>query len=145
METFGLLCLYILATYEDLRSKQVRLIEIAIFAVIGIILNVIMKPYPITSVLGGVLVGGLVYLFSVISKEKIGKGDALIIMVTGLYLGFMNTVLVVWLSSIMAALVGALYINRKYKSLDYEMPFMPFMLTGYCILYVINKLGGLFG
>ncbi len=143
MEVFGLFCLYGLAAYEDIRTRQIRLLEIVVFGVAGIIMNLVFKPYPVISVLGGVLIGVLMYIFSIISHEKIGKGDALIVMVTGLYLGFMNTVIVVWVSSIMAAIIGGLYLKGKHKRLNLELPFVPFLLSAYCLLYLINCLGGI--
>ena len=91
METIGLACLYGLTAMDDLKTKQVRVLEIIVFGILGIIINIIYKPHTLISVLGGVGIGLLTILFSYISKEKIGMGDAYIITVTGLYLGFIDT------------------------------------------------------
>ncbi len=89
------------------------------------------------------MVGLMVYLFSVLTKEKIGKGDALVVMVTGLYLGFQNTLLLVWLSTILAAVIGSIIIRKNNVNTDFEIPFVPFLLMGYLIIYFISCIGGM--
>lgn len=144
MESIGIVCLYGLSAVDDFRTKQVKVMELAVFAVLGILMNVIYRPHTLISVVGGVAVGLFVYLFSIISNEKIGKGDALVVAVSGLYLGFMNTVLVLWLGSLLALLGGVFYIYYNRKPLDTEVPFVPFLLLSYVILYTVSLLGGLF-
>ena len=41
METIGLACLYGLTAMDDLKTKQVRVIEIIVFGILGIAINVI--------------------------------------------------------------------------------------------------------
>ena len=143
MEAIGLICFYGLATWDDLRSKKVRVIEIIIFGIVGLIIDFSIRPFSFLSILGGVMVGLMVYLFSVLTKEKIGKGDAFVVMVTGLYLGFQNTLLLVWLSTILAAVIGSIIIRKNNVNTDFEIPFVPFLLMGYLIIYFISCVGGM--
>lgn len=140
METIGLACLYGLTAMDDLKTKQVRVLEIIVFGILGIIINIIYKPHTLISVLGGVGIGLLTILFSYISKEKIGMGDAYIITVTGLYLGFIDTAVLLWISSLLAAITGLVLI-RKYDNAKMEIPFVPFLLIAYIIMYLIHILG----
>ncbi len=142
METIGLACLYGLTAMDDLKTKQVRVIEIIVFGIIGILTNIIYRPHTLLSVLGGVGIGLLTILFSYISKEKIGMGDAYIITVTGLYLGFINTAVLLWISSLLAAITGLVLI-RKYDNPKMEIPFVPFLLMAYIIMYLIHIVGGI--
>ena len=143
MEVFGLVCLYGLTALDDLRERQVSIIEIIIFGVIGIILNILCKNHSITSVMGGVMIGCLVMIFSYLSNEKIGKGDALLILVTGLYLGFRGTLTLLWISSILAAVIGTIIVKRYKAREDMELPFVPFLLIGYLLIISLEKLGGI--
>ena len=145
MEALGLICLYGITAFDDYRTKHIKLMELIIFAVIGICFDIVYTKYTLASILGGVGVGVAMYIFSIISKEKIGKGDALLVMVTGLYLGFMNTVVLVWLSSVLAALVGLVLIRKCDNKADKEMPFVPFILLAYLIMFTVNSLGGCTG
>lgn len=142
METIGLAFLYGLTAMDDLKTKQVRVIEIIVFGIIGILTNIIYKPHTLLSVLGGVGIGLLTIAFSYISKEKIGMGDAYIITVTGLYLGFIDTAVLLWLSSLLAAITGLVLI-RKYDNSKMEIPFVPFLLIAYIIMYLIHTVGGI--
>ena len=145
MEAFGLVCLYGITAFDDYRTRHIKLMELLIFAVIGICLDIVYTKYSLTSILGGVGVGVAMYIFSILSKEKIGRGDALLVMVTGLYLGFMNTVILLWLSSVLAAIVGLILIRKYDNGKDKELPFVPFILLAFLILYTIKTLGGCIG
>ncbi len=143
MEVYGLVCLYCLTTFDDLKDRRVKVSEILIFGAIGIIINIVYRPNDLLSILGGVMIGVLLYLFSIISKERIGKGDALLIMVTGLYLGFKDTLLLLWLSMVLAAIVGTIYVRKHHVKMDVELPFVPFLLIGYVVMFMVTNLGGL--
>ena len=137
MEAFGLVFLYSFTAFDDLRTKQVRLMEIIIFGVIGILINVFSPSQSLPSIVGGVAVGLILVLISYLSKEKVGMGDALIVTVSGLYLGFVNTIVLLWLSSLLTAVYC---IFRKKK----EAPFVPFLTFAYVIMLMVHHLGGVF-
>lgn len=143
MEAIGLACFYCLSSFDDLKTKQIRVLQVIAFAVIGLLIDIFLKPYSLLSILGGVAVGMLVYLFSIISNEKIGKGDAMVVMVSGLYLGFINTVVVLWLASIFAAIFGTIMVSRYGRKLDLEIPFVPFLLFSFLMVFMISQLGGI--
>ena len=143
MEALGLICFYSITACDDMKSMQVKVREILIFAFIGIAFNIIFRPYSLLSVAGGVMIGCVVLLFSYFSNEKIGIGDSLIIIVTGLFLGFADTLLLLWVSTIMAAIFGMIFIKKYGKEKDYEIPFVPFLLMGYLLIYMVKGIGGL--
>lgn len=142
METIGLVFLYGMTSFDDIRTRQVQLLEIIVFAVIGIIFNLYERTNSLASIIGGVLIGVAVLLFSILTNEKIGKGDAYIIMVTGLYLGFMNTLVLLWISSIFAAVIGMIILRKYDNSMQKELPFVPFLLLGYISICVLRLMGG---
>lgn len=138
MREIGLICLYGLTAFDDIRTKHVRLIELIGFGLLGLLINFISPALSVKSILGGIFLGLVLLLFSHISKEKIGKGDALIISITGLYLGWINTLVLLWLSSIISLIVGLFIIKRNKYGTDYEIPFVPFLLLGYLSMYLIR-------
>ncbi len=142
METVGLVCLYGITAFDDVKTRHIRLAELLLFALIGIVIDIIRQPYSLISILGGVGVGVALLAFSFLSKGKIGVGDALIVMVSGLYLGFINTLVMVWLSSLVAAGFGIAMIIKKRDTKEREIPFVPFMLVAYLILIIVNTVGG---
>ena len=142
VEQFGLVFFYGITAFDDIRTKQIRTIELIVFAVIGVIQNIFSKSQSLLSIIGGVGIGAVFVIFSILSKEKLGMGDALIIAVTGIYLGLMDTVVRVWLSTIFAAAYGLIKL-RKCDNKDLEMPFVPFMLLAYTFMLLIHHIGGL--
>lgn len=142
METFGLICLYGIAAVDDIKTREVRVIEIVIFGMLGIIFNIICRPYSMVSIAGGVGIGLLILIFSLLTRGKIGAGDAYIIMVTGLFLGFINTAILLWVSSILAAIYGICMVRICGRSMRMELPFVPFLLIGYLLLNMMRILGG---
>ena len=143
MEAFGLAVFYGLTAIDDVRTKSIRVLEVIIFAVIGVLIDVILKPYSWVSIAGGVAVGAVLYIISILTKEKIGKGDAMIVMVSGLYLGFMNTMIVLWLASLLAAIFGVIMVRCQRHQIDVEIPFVPFLLVAYATVFLVGQLGGL--
>lgn len=143
MEVVGLVCLYGITAFEDLRKRQVRVIEIIIFGILGVIINILYKSHSFTSIAGGVMIGCMVLLFSYLSKEKIGKGDGLLIIVSGLYLGFRGTLTLLWISSFLAAIIGTIIVKKYKTNKDIELPFVPFLLIGYLLIISIEKIGGI--
>lgn len=139
MEAVGLICLLGLCSFDDIKSKQVRTIEICIFGIIGVLLHLINHTHTLMSTIGGMLIGAGFYLICIITKEKIGKGDALIIMVIGIYLGMLNTIKLIWISSVMAGFAGVYLLATKKQHLNYEMPFVPFMMVGYLMMYAADS------
>ena len=138
MREIGLILLYGLTSFDDLKTKQVRVFEIVSFGILGIVLNVISPMNSIYSIIGAILVGVVLYIFSVFSKEKIGKGDAMIVMVSGLYLGFTNVMILLWISSLLALIVGLITMKKLKVDSSYEIPFVPFLMSGFLIMYGIS-------
>lgn len=138
MREIGLILFYGLTSFDDLKTKQVRVFEIVSFAIFGIVLNIVAPLNSMQSIIAAVLVGIVLYIFSILSKEKIGKGDALIVMVSGLYLGFTNVLILLWISSLLALIFGLITIKKLKVDSNYEIPFVPFLMSGFLIMYAIS-------
>ena len=90
-------------------------------------------------VLGGGAAIGLLFLFvSRITREKLGYGDSLAILILGVYLGIWNLLWV--LSGAFAFLLGGsiIALGRKKMSRKYALPFFPFLMVGY-VLYLFTR------
>jgi leader peptidase (prepilin peptidase)/N-methyltransferase len=93
-----------------------------IFIVAGAFLGYGVK----TFLLGGLLGGGVIALIILLTKGM-GWGDFEICLLSGLYLGFSNTVLMLMLSFIIGGIVGIILIATKIKSRKDYMPFGPYI------------------
>ncbi len=139
MEAAGLLGILGWCSICDIKNRTIQTGVLLMAGIIGVGLHMLYGRISVWDMLGGMAVGGIVFLFAHFSGEKIGKGDAFLIMICGLFLGLWQTLLLVWVSLMLAGLMGMVML-LKGKGRKYEMPFIPFLLTGYIIC--LAMLGG---
>lgn len=142
MEWISLLGILGYFSVEDLRKKSIQLVPLLAAAIAGVLFHMYFSRISIWNLIGGMAVGAGLYIISVLSNERIGKGDALLMSVTGIFLGFWDNLMLLWVSMLVAMVagIGAVLILKKNRR--YEMPFIPFVFTGYLIYLSINR-GGL--
>ena len=138
MEAAGLLGLLGVCGLEDIKIKRIRLAVVNIFAILGIVFHIIYERITWLDMLGGAAVGVLLLIIGYFSKEKIGYGDGLLFMATGIYLGFWNNLVLLWLSTSLAGIYGLILMLFKKRKRDSEIPLVPFMLAVYVISLIFN-------
>ena len=121
----------IICTIEDIRKKQIHLWHTGIFVVQNVILACCEKR-ECSFILAGLMVGVVFLGISLCTGEKIGRGDAFFIMGMGAFLGFYNTVWVVFIALLTVSVYGTglVLAGRRYKW-SCEIAFMPFLLVPY--------------
>ena len=104
MEMLGLLGMLGYFSIEDIRRKSVHTAPLIVTAIAGVFLHLYGGRLSIWDLLGGLGIGVVMYGISVASRERVGKGDALVLGVTGIFLGFWNNLLLLWIASFLAML-----------------------------------------
>lgn len=85
-------------------------------------------------VLGGGVAVGLFFLFvSRVTREKLGYGDSLAILILGVYLGVWNLLWVLSSAFTLLMLGAIVVLSRKRMSRKYTLPFFPFLTIGYAM------------
>lgn len=130
-------CLGICAI-EDIRWRKVRLLNLLIFGVLGVVLKCVSKSFEPMDMFFGFLVGVFVLIVSVLSREQIGKGDAVLLMVSGIYLGFWGNAILLFVSSTLAGIKGLFMMIRNRKNLKKKMAFVPYLTFSYAIMMAIS-------
>ena len=80
----------LILTFEsvmDIKNRTISWIHMVVFASGGIAANCIMMYQSLWSVIFGVAIGIIVFLFGVLSKGAIGCGDGVVFACVGIYLG----------------------------------------------------------
>ena len=78
--------------------------------------------------------GMLILAASLISKEQIGKGDALAVFASGAWSGALDIWKVMLLSSLFTAVfAGIIWIKKKKNA---ELPYVPFLTAGFLINWI---------
>lgn len=85
----------------------------------------------------GVLIGMFIFLLAIVSREQIGKGDGLVLVVCGFCLGWKQTLSLVLGAMIMFLIVGVMSIVYRNKSRNTVMAYLPFLWAIFMISLII--------
>lgn len=86
----------------------------------------------------GLVIGGVIYLLSHLTKEKIGKGDALILCFIGMIIGAEDELMLIGTSLLISAFysISMLAIGRIRK--NDRIAFVPFLFFGYLMIMFLK-------
>ena len=93
-----------------------------------------------TSFLGALIGGGpillLMYLFKKIrGVEGMGMGDIKLFIVLGIWLGWLNCLLIIFISAMIGSIVGIVGIVLKKVQFQQQLPFGPFIIIATLLVY----------
>ena len=134
MELISVLSMLGICSVQDVRKKQISVWIAAVFAVTGIVLYIWKNPFPLPELFGGMALGGILLVLSLLTRESIGTGDGLLLVVTGLYLGFWENLWLILGALALASLGSLVLVVVCKKGRTYEIPFVPFMLISYVVM-----------
>lgn len=115
----------------DVFRREILPVTVLVMGAAGVLYRGCYLSAGISGILTALIPGAFLLAMSILSKDRIGKGDALISICLGEWLGFSDSIFVIFLASAGAAASAAvLWIIRKKDS---EIPFVPFLLAGYVL------------
>ena len=126
----------IAGTIFDIRKRQIPVILLAAAGIWGILSYTVRTGWTGSALwdeLSGLVMGAVFIGISLISDGKMGMGDAIAILVTGIFLGGAGSAFAVLYALISAALISAVMLALKRGNGKTELPFMPFLLMG-CLM-----------
>ena len=120
---------------EDLRKKQIHLNLVLAFGILGIVFHMLGQEHTIENILFGMGVGGVLLLLSILTGGKIGIGDGVLLVVTGIYLGLEQNLMLFAGSLFICALYALLVLVLRKKKRNDTVAYVPFVLVSYvCML-----------
>lgn len=122
---------------EDMRKRKITVSITMFSAIIGVLLHLLYLDESIFFMLAGMLSGVSILLLSKLSGGRIGAGDGIVFMLTGLYIGVWENMILMCISFFLAGVFGIFWIIIKKKSLQEKLPFMPFLFTAYLVLCMV--------
>lgn len=136
MQKYVLLVLLIICAVEDWKRKEVNVVYILLFGIVGVILHLLYPNCSVYSMIFGLLLGIGIVGISILSRGSIGMGDGILLVVTGVYLGgygnlelFLTGMLFVGIWSL-----GLLVLKKKKRK--ERIAFIPFLLAAYAVMMV---------
>ena len=117
----------------DLKYRVIHLWQAVLVMAAGLLWQGIDGELFTASVLGGLVLGGVVWWISWVTKDRFGRGDAMVILCLGLYLGFGICLSVLMWALLVASFLSLYLLLVQKKSKDHAIPFIPCLAAGYLI------------
>ena len=131
---------FIIFFFEDIRKHSVNNIIFILYLIVGVCL-VYINIYNryreffvvdfsyIVEVVLSIMLGSIIYVISIFSKEAIGKGDALYFIINGLYLSLVENVSLFVIGIFVSTIISIfIYIIHRGKVKNIIIPFIPCLL-----------------
>ena len=126
-----------ICTYTDLKGKYIYTWICGACAIVAITVHACMKDIPIKNLSLGVIIGIIAFVGSIITKEKIGRGDAWIVIAIGTIEGGLCLVSVLIWTLIFFNLYALSGIGLKFFTIKTKLPFAPFALVANILVAVL--------
>lgn len=120
-------------SYTDIKNHTVPFLMSALFGITALIIQ-IGCGMDISQILLSFLPGIFVLFIACITRQSIGYGDGIILLVAGIVLGCNQTLLLLLFALVLSAFVS-LYLITRHKSGKYTLPFVPFILCSYILMF----------
>lgn len=122
----GLLFLAVLAG-EDIKAKQISVYKLLLFGVSAFLFFLWKNGFHWEELFRSLLPGIFLLFLSYVSKENMGYGDGLTVMILGLWTGLRFTLAVFCAAILAAGIWGSICLLKKKTG---TIPFIPFLLLG---------------
>ena len=119
---------------EDIRKKGIKRLWLIGLGIVGLIFSIADAEVLCVSFLLRFVPGVVFVLLAWATREQIGMGDALLILVMGWYLNAIELVDVCLLAFFIAGLVALVLLVVIKKSKKFELPMVPFIFAGYVVM-----------
>lgn len=137
IESYVLLGTLGVHSLEDMKQKKITVTFTLFSGIFGIFLHLVFQSRSIYEMLLGMLSGVFVLCLGHLTKGAVGTGDGIVFMLTGLYLGFMKNLMLMFLSFLLAGIFGLLLLLSGRCKKTKRIPFIPFLFLGYVCMMIV--------
>ena len=123
---------------SDIKTKSVSTVRLLIFLGVAAIANIIFEYQPLWSMLGGMAVGGVMFIYAFATRESIGYGDCLVFVCAGAFIGLWKNLRLLFGSFLSAAVAGGIYSAVKHKGMKVKIPFVPCVLGTFLVGVIVG-------
>ena len=132
VEVIAGLCLLLQAIW-DIRTKELPLWISLVLGSCGFLYSVCNKRSGL-EILIALLPGLFCLLLGYVTRQAIGYGDGILICSLGLIYTWQDVVQICSIAIVFAGLMGIVLLVVFRKNGKYEIPFVPFLFLGWCVL-----------
>ena len=135
-ENIGNVCVLLMTgilSLSDIRTKKLPVKILLIDGVIALLFCVIYNEPNGFYILQSIGPGGVLLLLSKITKESIGYGDGIVVMLIGLFCGTLFTVVTVGVAFFLSGIYAVFLLWKRRGD---KMPFLPFLLLAMEVIWL---------
>ncbi|MCL2050567.1 MAG: prepilin peptidase [Lachnospiraceae bacterium] len=136
VSNFMILIFLFLSTLFDIKSKKIPLQLIIIFGLTIIGISLQYGRFNSWEILVRIMPGIFLLLISFVTKEAIGYGDGIVILLIGLGMDIQVMVSFIMIAFLLSAIVSIIILIKKKGDRQTRLPFMPFLLTAWCVCLI---------
>lgn len=125
-------------TVSDLRTKAVSAVRLAVFMAGAVAVNAVMRYQSVWSMLGGMAVGAVLFMYALATKEGIGYGDCMVFACAGAYIGLHENMRLLFFSMLAAMAVGGINSLMRRGNMKSRVPFVPCILGVYIVMTIVK-------
>ena len=120
-----------IGSYLDIRDRELPVIFLTVFGVLVIFCNVVWNYQGFRNVIIGGMIGATFLLTGWVTKESIGYGDGIGLVILGILEGFPGMIPVIFGAFLFSGIYGLWKLVGLKKSVSDTMPFYPFLLMAF--------------
>jgi len=123
--------------YVDFRKKEIPLWFSILGGMIGVVICTV-EGRDFFDIVFACLPGALAMNFSWMTRETIGYGDGIVLLIMGIYLPVSQLLSIGMLAFFIAGIIALLLLTVFHKKGTYRIPFIPFLSIAYGIEYMMR-------
>ncbi len=129
----------LICSITDLKERKIYTFICVINLFAAFIMHLALKDIFSANVVWGIIPGMIFLAISLLLREAIGRGDALVVVTLGFIQGAMFIMeLLVW-ALCMCCLFAIIVVFLKKKNITGSMPFVPFLFLGEIITLIVRE------
>ena len=120
----------IVCAITDLKERKIYGTYCFINVAFALVVHICERDMHWGEIVGGIALGVMFFIISIVSKEALGMGDALIILTLGSIGGITTSFELLLWAFIICAMVSIVGLLLRKRQLNSQIPFAPFLLVG---------------
>ena len=128
VECLAVLCLAVFSR-QDIHSCELKVKDLAALFLIGIIIATARNGPDIFCWCRDLFPGIIAFLIAGFTREAMGYGDGLVILILGLFLGGDRVTCMIPVALLLTVIWGTIHMIRKKKGRKMVLPFVPFLFA----------------
>lgn len=125
------LLLLVLCSISDWKRKSIPAMLLVVFSVVVCVFSLVCDNVSLRLRIGGFFIGLLFLLISKVTKEAMGYGDSWLILLLGVYMGYLRAIGVLFVASMIAGILSLFFLWRFHWRRTATLPFVPFLSISY--------------